>query len=51
MTIQEKSRLCYSKSKDEAFNAFKNWKTLVKIESGVKVKKLRTDNSREHVNV
>ncbi|KAL3623657.1 hypothetical protein CASFOL_032473 [Castilleja foliolosa] len=37
------------KTKDEVFKTFKTWKTLVELQSGKKVKKLRTDNGLEFV--
>ena len=38
------------KTKDQAFEKFKEWKTLVENQSGFKVKKLRTDNGLEFCN-
>jgi len=35
------------KHKSDSFKNFKQWKTLVEIETGKKVKRLRTDNSLE----
>lgn len=37
------------KTKDEAFNVFKNWKITVERQTGKKVKALRTDNGLEYV--
>ncbi|KAL5579868.1 hypothetical protein UlMin_012310 [Ulmus minor] len=39
------------KSKDETFNAFKNWKNLIENQSNKRVKVLRTDNGLEFCNV
>lgn len=36
------------KTKDQAFQAFKNWKVMVETQIGSKVKKLRTDNVLEY---
>lgn len=38
------------KAKDETFENFKNWKTLVENQTGGKVKRLRTDNGLEFCN-
>lgn len=38
------------KHKDQVFNKFKEWKTLVENQTGKKVKKLRTDNGLEFCN-
>ncbi|KAH9687012.1 hypothetical protein KPL70_014605 [Citrus sinensis] len=38
------------KHKDQVFNKFKEWKTLVENQTGKKVKKLRTDNGLEFWN-
>lgn len=38
------------KTKDQAFEKFKEWKTLVENQPGLKVKKLRTDNGLEFCN-
>ena len=35
------------KTKDEAFQKFKQWKKMVEVQTGKKVKHLRTDNGRE----
>ena len=35
------------KTKEEAFHKFKEWKTLVEVQTGRKVKKLRTNNGLE----
>ena len=35
------------KTKDEAFKRFKDWKTMVEVQTGRKVKKLITDNGWE----
>ena len=47
---------CYKKSwvnmlknKEDAFQKFKDWKTLVEVQTGRKVKKLRTDSGWEFV--
>ena len=37
------------KSKEEAFQRFKDWKKLVEVQTGRKVKKLITDNGWEFV--
>ena len=37
----------FLKRKDEAFEKFVEWKTMVENESGVKLKALRTDNGGE----
>lgn len=37
----------FLKHKSEVFNAFKRWKAMVENETGLKVKKLRTDNGDE----
>ena len=36
------------KSKDEAFLKFNEWKTLVEIQTGKRIKRLRTDNGLEY---
>ena len=36
------------KSKDEAFERFKEWKTLTEKQTGKRVKRLRTDNGLEY---
>lgn len=36
------------KSKDQAFQAFKDWKVMVETQTGSKIKKLRTDNGLEY---
>ena len=38
------------KSKNEAFQKFKDWKRMVELQTGKKVKKLRTDNGLEYIN-
>lgn len=38
------------KNKDEVFEQFKNWKTLIETQTNMKVKKLRTDNGLEFCN-
>lgn len=38
------------KPKDEAFDSFKNWKTLLENQTGAKVKKLRPDNGLVFIN-
>lgn len=38
------------KSKDQAFQKFKDWKKMVELQTGKKVKKLRTDNGLEYLN-
>ena len=38
------------KSKDEVLEKFKNWKTFVENQTGLKVKTLRTDNGLEYCN-
>ena len=35
------------KTKDEAFQKFKQWKKMVEVQTGKKVKHLRTDNGWE----
>ena len=37
------------KSKDIVFQRFKEWKAMVEVQTGKKVKKLRTDNDWEFV--
>ena len=37
------------KSKDEAFEKFKEWKTMVTLKTGKRIKRLRTDNGWEFV--
>ncbi len=39
----------FLKRKDEAFEKFVEWKTMVENESGVKLKALRTDNGGEFI--
>ena len=39
------------KSKDETFNAFKNWKSLIENQSNKRVKFLRPNNGLEFCNV
>ena len=42
---------CYTyKHKDETFQLFKDWKTMVETESGCKVKAVRVDNGTEFIN-
>ena len=37
----------FLRHKNEAFPTFKKWKTFVEVQTGKKVKKLRTDNGLE----
>ena len=39
------------KSKDEAFQKFKDWKKSVEVQTGRKVRKLKTDNGWEFVKI
>ena len=51
--IDDHSRMVWVyvlKNKDEVFEQFKNWKTLIKTQINRKVKKLRTDNGLELCN-
>ncbi|KAH9657209.1 hypothetical protein KPL70_022963 [Citrus sinensis] len=51
--IDDHSRMVWVyvlKNKDEVFEQFKNWKTLIETQTNRKVKKLRTDNGLEFCN-
>jgi transposase InsO family protein len=40
----------FLKSKDQVFSKFKDFKTAAELETGRRIKTLRTDNGREYVN-
>ncbi|CAM8944159.1 unnamed protein product [Rhodiola kirilowii] len=42
--------VCLLKTKEEAFDSFKNWKTMVENQTDLKLKCLRTDNGLEFCN-
>lgn len=51
--IDDKSRytvVFFLKTKDQVFNAFKDYKALAEKQTGCQIKCLRTDNGREYVN-
>jgi transposase InsO family protein len=51
--VDDFSRMAFTyflKSKDHVFSKFKDFKAAAELESGRRIKTLRTDNGREYVN-
>ena len=52
ITFIEESRkvwICFLKNKSDVFETFKKWKAMVEIETGLKVKCLRSENGGEYI--
>ena len=49
MTQAKRYEFTFLKNKSDVFETFKKWKAMVEIETGLKVKCLRSDNGGEYI--